>query len=585
MENYLNGNKGNEETDIEPTDIYVTLYTDGTLGFSNNTEKIAGKEVLKSYNENLKDKVFEFDRNTKTANTPWFGDIASIKSVEIVNEIAPTNMAGWFCHCELMTEIRNLPKLKTKNVIDMAGLFYMCPSLSYLDLSGFNTENVTDMYGMFSGCLGLQSLNLSNFNTENVTDMYGMFSGCSGLQSLNLSNFNTQNVTNMAYMFAGINENNLMSLTEIKFSSQFNTENVLNMQSMFYNCVNLQSLDVSSFNTAKVTNMGFMFGANNQKMKLQSIIGIEKFNTSSVTDMRSMFQYCSNITGLENIAYDTSKVMNMSNMFYHCGENAELQLNSNFKIGNATLNLASMFAYSGIKTLPEGFTIGPNVTNISAMFDKSSLESLPESFSIGSKVIYGSAVFRGTKLQSLPSGFNLSNATSLQDCSWMFANCSQLRELPDNFALPNSLTNCTGMFNLCENLQSIPNTFILGDNIEQCYSLFDACTNLSYNVPNNFKIPSKVTDIRGMFKGCEDITFNNLIIPTGVTNIESFVNGVLVLNGNMTIQGNPTSYQYAFSNSAQNSVQAFVVNYTSNCSNIEGIKATAGNDKIQFNQI
>ena len=44
-----------------------------------------------------------------------------------------------------------------------------------------------------------------------------MFSNCRNLQSIDLSSFNTQNVTNMSYMF--------------------------------HNCKNLQSIDLSSFNT------------------------------------------------------------------------------------------------------------------------------------------------------------------------------------------------------------------------------------------------------------------------------------------------------------------------------------------------
>ena len=38
MENYINESL-EDEASVELTDIYPTLYTDGTLGFSNNTEK------------------------------------------------------------------------------------------------------------------------------------------------------------------------------------------------------------------------------------------------------------------------------------------------------------------------------------------------------------------------------------------------------------------------------------------------------------------------------------------------------------------------------------------------------------------
>ena len=39
-----------------------------------------------------------------------------------------------------------------------------------------------------------------DFDTSNVTNMYGMFSYCSELQSLDLSNFDTSKVTGISYM-------------------------------------------------------------------------------------------------------------------------------------------------------------------------------------------------------------------------------------------------------------------------------------------------------------------------------------------------------------------------------------------------
>ena len=52
---------------------------------------------------------------------------------------------------------------------------------------------------------------------------------------------------NCCCLFYGIN--NLQSLD----LSSFNTQNVTNMKLMFYNCYNLKSLDLSSFNTQNVT--------------------------------------------------------------------------------------------------------------------------------------------------------------------------------------------------------------------------------------------------------------------------------------------------------------------------------------------
>ena len=60
-----------------------------------------------------------------------------------------------------------------------------------------------------------------------------MFSKCSSLISLDLSNFNTQKVTNMNYMF--YNCNSLISLD----TSNFNTVKLKKMEYIFYNCNSL----------------------------------------------------------------------------------------------------------------------------------------------------------------------------------------------------------------------------------------------------------------------------------------------------------------------------------------------------------
>ena len=81
-----------------------------------------------------------------------------------------------------------------------------------------------------------------------------MFYGCSELTNLNLSKFNTDKVTNMYCMFG-----NCSSLTNLNLSN-FNTSGVTNMSWMFDNCSKLSVLNLSNFNTDKVTNIRYMSG-------------------------------------------------------------------------------------------------------------------------------------------------------------------------------------------------------------------------------------------------------------------------------------------------------------------------------------
>ena len=57
-----------------------------------------------------------------------------------------------------------------------------------------------------------------------------MFFRCLSLKELNVSNFNTNKVTNMDLIFS-----NCRSLKELNLSN-FNTDNAINMQAMFSGC-------------------------------------------------------------------------------------------------------------------------------------------------------------------------------------------------------------------------------------------------------------------------------------------------------------------------------------------------------------
>ena len=56
------------------------------------------------------------------------------------------------------------------------------------------------------------------------------------------------------------------------------------MPQMFYKCKRLKSIDLSNFDTSKVTNMGSLFYECSQLIEIK----IDNFNTSSVVNMGDM---------------------------------------------------------------------------------------------------------------------------------------------------------------------------------------------------------------------------------------------------------------------------------------------------------
>ena len=106
-----------------------------------------------------------------------------------------------------------------------------------------------------------------------------MFYNMSSLTTLDLSNFDTSKVTNMERMF-----NNMTNLTTLNLSN-FDTSQVTNMSNMFYNMSSLTTLDLSNFDTSKVIIMNGMFSG----MRNLTILDLSNFDTSKVTDMHDMF--------------------------------------------------------------------------------------------------------------------------------------------------------------------------------------------------------------------------------------------------------------------------------------------------------
>ena len=158
-----------------------------------------------------------------------------------------------------------------------------------------------------------------------------MFNSCKVLTSLNLSNFNTEKVTDMQGMFG-----ECWDLTSLDLTS-FNTEKVTNMRHMFFNCSDLTSLNLSKFNTEKVMYMSNMFYNCNKLTSLD----LTSFNTAEVTKMDNMFRSCDALTSLDLSNFNTAKVTDMTYMFYNCNALTSLNLTS-FNTAEVT-NMSNMF--------------------------------------------------------------------------------------------------------------------------------------------------------------------------------------------------------------------------------------------------
>ena len=209
--------------------------------------------------------------------------------------------------------------LKWNNsLINCSEMFKDVNKVKSFDFSNFDFSKVTDFSNMFNNCTSLKNINFGNSKIK-IFNMDSTFYNCKNLQSLDLTNFKTSESINMEAMFSNCNSLNYLKI------SNFETSKVENMAKMFYGCSSLISLDISNFETNNVVNMEYMFRecTNLVDLKLPS-----NFITSSVTDMNSMFSGCSKLESLDLSSFSTNSVTNMESMFENCEKLSYLDLST-----------------------------------------------------------------------------------------------------------------------------------------------------------------------------------------------------------------------------------------------------------------
>lgn len=271
------------------------------------------------------------------------------------------------------------------------------------------------------------------------------------------------------------------ALTTIEHLDYLNTSEVDDMRLMFSSCTSLETLDLSSFNTEKVTNMVSMF--ENSK-HLRSLKLPKGFIGSSVTNLNAMFRGCASLTELDLSGSNAEKVKDMRGMFYGCVALSNLNL-SGFKTGSVT---DMRYLFSSCQSLESldlsGFNT-ENVTSMESMFSQcSSLRSLDLSSFNTSKVINMKLMFyKCINLESIDlSSFDTEN---LQQMAHMFCSCTKLAMLDlSSFATPN-MTSMLSAFQYCKNLKRIYVTSAFTtDKVTEDPHAFAGCVNLPNYNPN-----------------------------------------------------------------------------------------------------
>ena len=240
---------------------------------------------------------------------------------------------------------------------------------SVVPAASMNAVNIDDEVSDYEIKLWLDSTDKTAYyyaEPEKVylnTDSSNMFLSRFGEQEIknilevDLSNFDTSKVTNMASMF-----NAMPKLTSLNLSN-FDTSKVTNMSYMFSAIRNLITLNLSNFDTSKVTNMQYMFAG----MRNLTALNLSNFDTSKVTNMQYMFAGMRNLTALNLSNFNTSQVTNMHSMFGAMSSLTTLDLSS-FDTSKV-MDMNHMFwGMSGLTTLNLSNFDTSKVTDMSYIF-------------------------------------------------------------------------------------------------------------------------------------------------------------------------------------------------------------------------
>ena len=234
-------------------------------------------------------------------------------------------------------------KIRVQNPKSLAGILYNCKNLETVDFTGSDTSKTIDFATMIATDYvwggepnKVKHLDLSMLDTSSAVRMTQLLWGCTNLQTVDVSGWDTSNVTAMGSAF-----DCCLKLKTIKGIESWDTSNVTEMYTMFQSCEKLKKLDLS------------------------------KWNTKSLTSVYSMFSNCKSLETLDVSTWDVSKIYDFSRMFY-CNTKLKKMDLTKWNMKNAT-SIEGMFGWC--YKLHGGITFSSKITNYGYAFYAASIDT------------------------------------------------------------------------------------------------------------------------------------------------------------------------------------------------------------------
>lgn len=498
-----------------------------------------------------------------------------------------TDMSGMFNSCNSLTDL-DLSGFNTANVTNMEVMFQSCGSLTTIYASDkFTVDKATNSTAMFFGCSNLVGGKGTAYDASHIDKSYAHIDGgmnnpgyftdknapattynlidgpsfnsifsnmgpfisltfCSKAQ-LDQSIFNGLTLTHIgatendavylgvppktrapevssikAYVIADSDDPNQKIIANSDCSrmfygwyrcaldlSNFDTSKVTDMSNMFCNCQYVTSLDLSGFDTSNVTNMNRMFRG---MTHVQTIYASENFVTDQVTDSFEMFSNCYNLVGEKGTAYDKLHIDKsyahidggVSNPGYFTDKKAPVVANYILASGETVNNTLKTFAPNATTIL---FGNNQDLENWKTDNPEVSLTYT----TIGASSISEVLLYNGgsTALIIANTDDPAQKVVANQNCSNMFAFLNQIESIDLSGLDTSNTARMDGMFYKCENLTNLNLSNIDTTKVTNMYAMFYECKTLKSVDLSSFNT-NKVTNMSGMFGWCDNLEHANV---------------------------------------------------------------------------
>ena len=349
------------------------------------------------------------------------------------------------------------------------------------------------------------SLKNGNVIGLNITEYTSNCTGkCQEGQNISVTINFEQNTSDFSSLFE-----NTSLIKEVKFGNLTKSFEVNSFNRMFANCSSLEFVDFGNYTFEKVSNFSYLFdGCQN----LANVTFSSNVNITDAVNLDGMFNGCESLLQVDLTHFTFENVKYMSNLFNGCKNLTDVAFSENINSTNL-IDIDGMF--EGCESIED-----PKIQ----YFDFRKVKKMNRLFR-GCKVLKQVEFKIDVQIQEVEdlsfifdgcenlTSVNLSSFTfeNVKNMSNLFNGCKNLTSV--NFSETINSTNLTdidGMFEGCESLEDPKIEYFDFRKVKKMNRLFKGCKKLNHVEFNpNFQI-EYVEDLSFVFDGCENLTEVNL---------------------------------------------------------------------------